>query len=146
MSKKIIKSMEFRSSKSKFYENKKETRGVRAKYTTKNFLNMFIIGMANILIVILFGFIISIGYQNKEVTTIEIQDKWVKNNSKSSDYLISTDKGVYKVSDLFFIGKFNSSDIYAQLEKGKTYKITSTGYRIQFLSLYKNINTLEEER
>jgi hypothetical protein len=35
--------------------------------------------------------------------------------------------------------KFNSSDIYNQLEKGKKYRIKVYGFRIPFLSWYKNI-------
>jgi hypothetical protein len=86
----------------------------------------------------------NIGYQNKESTTVTVQEKWIKNYSKNSTYLISTEKGVYEISDLMFIGKFNSSDLYARLQVGKTYEITSTGYRNHFFSMYKNINSIKE--
>ena len=50
-----------------------------------------------------------------------------------------------EISDLLFKGKFNSTDLYNQLEVGKTYKVKTTGKRIHFLSMYKNINEILEE-
>jgi len=46
---------------------------------------------------------------------------------------------------LFFKGKFNSTDLYNQLEPDKKYKIETTGNRIQFFSLYPNINKIENK-
>lgn len=86
---------------------------------------------------------ITLGYQNKQTTTCKIEDKWVKNYESDSKYLVKCGNEVYEVSDLFFIGKFNSSDIYSNLKKNKIYKITTTGYRFPFLSWYKNINSYE---
>ena len=86
-------------------------------------------------------------YTNKEITEITIKDKYVDVNNENGVFLIvSTDNYTYKVSDLFFKGKFNSTDIYNNLEIGKTYEIETTGYRIPFFSEYKNINkyTLKE--
>ena len=101
-------------------------------------------GCLVVIIVILFIiFTITLGYQNRQTTTCMVEDKWVKNYSSSSTYLVKCGNEVYEVSDLFFIGKFNSSDIYSNLKKNKTYKITTTGYRIPFLSWYKNINSYE---
>lgn len=96
-----------------------------------------------IIILILVGviFFITINYQNEETHQCTVEDKWVKRESKSSDvYLVQCDDEVYKVSDLLFKGKFNSSDIYAKLKVGKKYEIITTGYRINALSMYKNIN------
>ena len=92
-------------------------------------------------LLIIFG--VSMGYQNKQTTTCKVEDKWVKNYDDSK-YLVKCGNEVYEISDLFFIGKFNSSDIYASLKVNHEYKITSTGYRIPFLSWYKNINKVQE--
>lgn len=98
-----------------------------------------------IFILILFAiFSATLGYQNKQTTTCVVKDKWIKPNDDSSKYLISCDNEVYQITDLFFKGKFNSSDIYSRIKKGKKYKITTTGYRFPFLSWYKNINEYEE--
>lgn len=88
-----------------------------------------------------------LGYTNKETTEITIKDKYVDVNNENGVFLVvSTDNYTYKVSDLLFKGKFNSTDIYNNLEIGKTYEIETTGYRIPFFSEYKNINkyTLKE--
>lgn len=81
-------------------------------------------------------------YGNEQTIECTIDEKWIKRtSSKGSDkYLVSCDGKVYKITDLFFKGKFNSADIYAKLKEGKKYKITVTGYRIGFFSEYQNIN------
>lgn len=86
----------------------------------------------------------TIEYQNPQTITCEIKEKWVKRNGSNDLYLVKCDNTVYKVSDLLFKGKFNSSDIYAALETGKKYEIKTTGYRIKFLSNYQNINEYKE--
>lgn len=104
-----------------------------------------------LIVIIALPFIIfttTIEYQNKQTYYCEVKDKWIKqdNNSENSKdkYMIQCDDKVYEITDLFFKFKFNSSDIYAKLEKNKKYKITTTGYRIPFLSWYQNINEVEE--
>lgn len=87
---------------------------------------------------------ISLGYRNGKETVCVVKDKWVKPSSKSSKYLVQCDNEVYEITDLFFKGKFNSSDIYIKLKKGHKYKIKTTGYRNRFFSMYKNINEVKE--
>lgn len=103
-----------------------------------------------LLIVLLgFGFIfgtIAIGYTNNQVIEITIKDKYVKNGSKSGKYLIvDSNNNTYQVTDLLFKGKFNSTDIYNQLEIGKTYRVKISGKRIHIFSMYQNINKVIEE-
>lgn len=88
--------------------------------------------------------VINLDYRNEHITTCEVKDKWIKGTGNSQKYLISCGDDVYQITDLLFKGKFNSSDIYAKLEKGKTYQLTTTGYRIGFFSQYENINKIEE--
>ena len=83
-------------------------------------------------------------YINEQTVTCKVKDKWVKRYDEKDVYLISCDDEVYKIEDLLFFGKFDSSDMYASIDKGKTYKITTTGYRMPYLSEYKNINKIEE--
>ena len=57
---------------------------------------------------------------------------------------MATEEGeVYKITDLLFKGKFNSSDIYNELDIGKKYKVEITGVRIPIFSMYKNLNKVE---
>ena len=107
----------------------------------------FVIILAIILITFI-GFIfycITVEYQNEETIEITVKDKYIKRSGKTDLYLIASEEGeTYKISDLFFKSKFNSTDLYNQLEIGKKYKVEVTGIRNQFLSMYKNINKIEE--
>lgn len=104
--------------------------------------------IVGVLILGLLGFGIyfsTIEYQNEESVEITVKDKYLKKYSKDDLYLVVSEDGeTYKIEDLLFKGKFNSTDLYNQLDIGKTYKITTTGIRLQFLSMYKNINKIEE--
>jgi hypothetical protein len=85
-------------------------------------------------------------YLTSETEVVKIIKTERINNQKNTDsqYLIYTDKGVYKNVDQWRIWKFNSSDIYGKLEQGKVFKIKSYGFRITFFDIYPNINTIEE--
>ncbi|MGE7305799.1 hypothetical protein ACQKJG_18420 [Priestia megaterium] len=90
-----------------------------------------------------------VGMFNTNEYTLTVTDKEVKNSKEHSKYLIFTEDkdGHTKVlqnTDSTLKWKFNSSDIYAELDKGKTYKFNVYGFRIPFLSKYENIDTYEE--
>ena len=79
-------------------------------------------------------------YQTGEVTTITVSEKEVVHSKDNSTYLIYTEGGeVLENSDLLFYGKFNSSDFQAKLKEGETYEVKVFGWRIPFLSRYRNI-------
>lgn len=103
-----------------------------------------------IIIGLIIGFVYwnwKITYGNVQTVEITVKDKYLKRSgsSKSNDkYLVvDTDNNTYEITDLTFIGKWNSTDLYNQLEIGKEYKITTSGIRNQFLSMYPNINRIE---
>lgn len=56
-----------------------------------------------------------------------------------SKYLIYTDQGVFQDTDSWWYGKFNSSDVYNQLEAGTTHTCTVVGIRNGLMSWYENI-------
>lgn len=110
--------------------------------------------MSDYLVLLLYGLIIIltllfvlsctiIGYSNPEEFEIIVSDKYVKGES-GQYFIIDENKNAYTIQDLFFKGKFNSTDLYNQMEIGKKYRIETTGYRIHFLSEYKNINKIYE--
>ncbi len=103
-----------------------------------------LLGIVALSLLILISCTGCVGYMNEQTIECTVKDKWVKNYSSDSEYLVSCDDTVYKISDLLFKGKFNSSDIYAKLEIGKKYKIKVTGYRLPYFSEYQNINEIEE--
>lgn len=75
------------------------------------------------------------------VFTVEDKERIVNNTSEgtSSKYLIFTDKGVFENTDTLFYWKWDSSDLYGQIQEGKTYNAKVYGLRVGFFSLYKNI-------
>lgn len=51
---------------------------------------------------------------------------------------------VYKNEDVFIRGKWNSSDVQAELKEGNTYEVVLVGYRMPIFSSYENILTYKE--
>ena len=138
-------------------ENKNESFGELFKTMFKELPKMFIElwnmiprflrwGIASI---VALSFAINIYYySNKETITFTVKDKQIKmrgsGENKEDVYMIYTDKGVFENTDDIFLGKWNSSDIQNDLEIGKIYKADVYGWRIQFLSTYKNISNVED--
>lgn len=119
------------------------------KIKNQNKISNFIYIIAAALIAVVIIGLVTTSYQNQQNYTITITDKQVKNSKESSTYLIfaTTKDGeqkVFKDSDLLFIGKFNSSDLFGEMQTGKTYKVTTLGYRFQILSMYQNIIQADE--
>lgn len=54
--------------------------------------------------------------------------------------------GVYENTDSLLRMKFNSADVYGQLQNGKTYTCDTYGWRVPFFSIYPNIVKCEEKR
>lgn len=75
---------------------------------------------------------------------VTVTDKDIRNNSDDGKYLVYTvtedgEIEVFEITDSLFKFRFNSSDVYAGIEVGKTYKFTVGGSRIRLLSWYPNI-------
>lgn len=69
-------------------------------------------------------------------------------DKKNSKYLIYTETSqgdtlVLENTDNILRLKFDSSDLYAQIETGKTYKFTLIGARVGLLSWYENVIHLD---
>lgn len=87
-------------------------------------------------------------YNNTNTYTVTVADKETKKNSDSSKYLVFTklengEVKVFEITDALFAWRFNSSDIYAEMDIGETYEIRTIGFRIPFLSTYENIMEFE---
>lgn len=85
-----------------------------------------------------------IALTKREVVTDTIVKSERVSGGESGKYLIFGEREVYENTDVFVIGKFNSSDFYRDLRPGKTYRFTVIGRRIPFLSAYRNIIAFEE--
>ena len=107
------------------------------------------IGIIGIVLVVIFITVpICFSYYSVKTYTVTVTDKNVKNSEDSSKYLVftKTDNGtrVFSIEDSVLKWRFNSSDVYAEIEIGKTYDIEVIGWRIPFLSEYENIMKLSE--
>lgn len=112
-------------------------------------IGYILVSIVVILLIWFIGFcIFSIAeqYSNEQTREITVKDKYIKNNgNKSSDkYLVvDTNNNTYEITDLILKGKWDSTDIYNQLDINHKYLIKTTGNRIHWLSKYPNINEIQ---
>lgn len=78
-------------------------------------------------------------YFTDETVTVLVNEKITKRGVKEDKYLIFTDSEVFENTDSLLRWKFNSSDVYAALPNGKTCTLLVNGWRIPFLSMYRNV-------
>jgi hypothetical protein len=62
-----------------------------------------------------------------------------QNGSVSSKYLVFTDGEVFENTDSLLMFKFNSSDVQGEMQVGSLCELKVYGWRIPFLSMYRNI-------
>ena len=115
-------------------------------------VNSFVV-IVDILIFIIAFFLLVFVPVNKVIhvreVTITVTDKGIKNQGKSGKYLIygKDENGktmVVEITDSLLNFRFNSSDLYANIEVDKTYKCLIKGYRINIFSIYPNLYKIEE--
>lgn len=56
-----------------------------------------------------------------------------------SKFLVYTENEVFENTDALLFFKFNSADLQNNLKPGETYIVRVAGWRIRFLSKYRNI-------
>jgi hypothetical protein len=71
---------------------------------------------------------------SQKTSTITVSEKWIKESARYDDspqyYLVSdTNNNVYKVADESAVGAYDASNRYAKIKPGKTYQITTIGWR-----------------
>lgn len=65
-------------------------------------------------------------------------------NAKSIHRVYTDECGVMEAGDVWVRGVFDSSDVYASLEEGGTYEITTVGWRMPIFSAFPTIIDVEE--
>lgn len=87
-------------------------------------------------------------YSSSETVEITIKDKeritTGKGENLDSKFIIYTNNEVFKNTDELLFFKFNSADFQNNLEVGKTYTVKVVGWRVPFLSMYRNIVRYEK--
>lgn len=120
----------------------------RRKQRTKDICSLIIIVAVLAAVIGAIAFWTIAPHNSKHTYTVTVTDKQVKRSDDSDTYMVyaKLDDGtvrVFKNEDSFIEGKHNSSDMYAELEVGKKYKIKVYGWRSQFWSRYENIIGIE---
>lgn len=77
-----------------------------------------------------------------DTVTATITDKERVMTQEDSYYLIFTDNEVFRNSDNLLVLKFNSSDIQGAAKIGSTCQMSVYGFRVPFLSMYRNITDI----
>lgn len=87
-------------------------------------------------------------YRTTESTaTITVSKAERVTSGKSSYYLVWSQQGeVYTVADSWAYLQWDASDRYGKLEVGKTYNVKVAGWRWNFLSWYRNVLSVEEQK
>lgn len=102
-------------------------------------------------LILVIGIGFSIAYYNAEETvviTVTGKERIVEasgsgdTQSVSSKYLVFTASETFENTDMLWIGKFNSSDIQGRLVVDSTYTAVVYGWRVPFLSMYRNIGEI----
>ena len=86
--------------------------------------------------ILVFLVIITPFLEYKSVKTINItvknKERVVNQGGQGAKYLIFTKNEVFKDTDDIWFLKFNSSDVYNNLEKGHSYRVKVNWFRIPF--------------
>lgn len=88
------------------------------------------------------GFYKATATHRQETFTIDKSERIAE--SKGGRYLLYTDNGVYENTDSFWNGKFNSSDLYAQIQANHKYNCDVIGWRVPFFSWYPDVLSCKE--
>ena len=97
-----------------------------------------------ILIIAVVPAVIKVSNQQTYVVTVTEKGR-VSDKSKYLVYTFDENKEsrVFEVTDSLFKWRFDSADVYNRIEVGKTYKVTTGGFRVPILSMYPNIYEYE---
>ena len=106
-------------------------------------------GFIGLILIAIIGFgLYSASYHGTdEIITITVTDKERITESSgsgkdlqvTSKYLVFTENETFENTDNLIFGKFNSSDIQGKLKIGSTYKVKVAGWRLEYISSYRNI-------
>lgn len=108
----------------------------------KKLLGIYIIMSIFLLVITIVS--CTLEYVDEKQIEITVSDKYTKGD-EGRYFIVDNNDNAYIIKDLFFKGKFNSTDIYNKLKVGCTYKVKVSGIRIHFLSMYQNINEIIKE-
>lgn len=75
---------------------------------------------------------------------IKVDKTEAVNTAKTRTYMAFTEDGsVFQIADSWSFWHFAASDVYGQMKPGQTYRVKIAGWRVPFLSWYRNIISAE---
>lgn len=80
---------------------------------------------------------------SSDTVTVKVTDKERSNDKDGSRYMVFTDSEVFTNEDSWMALKFNSSDVQGKITIGQTCTFKVDGFRVPFMSWYRNIYALE---
>lgn len=80
-------------------------------------------------------------YEKNQTETVQITviGKESVANSGGHSQRVYAEDDTYTVGDAMFHGRFDSSRLYGRLKVGETYRCKAMGWRVPFLSAFKNL-------
>lgn len=88
---------------------------------------------------------IMLHYGDEQEITITVKEKYMaRGKSDIVQHVTATNGKIYTCDDRFWIGFWDSATVFSRLESGKTYKITTVGYRVPLFSTFRNIVSIAE--
>lgn len=109
-------------------------------FGSESFAGLVVSGVAVLVALCLIGMGVIRG--SAKHVTFTVQEKTVVATSSDNGHeyqIFSTDGQVFADKDSFSFFKFDSSNVYGQLQVGHTYDCLVTGWRIPILSVKNNI-------
>lgn len=107
-------------------------------------MKKLLIAAIAVLVLALVGFGVYGGLRTTEHSACEVTDKDRTSNSEGkSSMRVYTTCGTFEVADSVFVGRWDSADVYGDIEIGQTYDFTVRGFRIPIASTFPNIDTYE---
>ncbi|MFD5599889.1 hypothetical protein ACFWHR_07505 [Leucobacter sp. NPDC058333] len=96
--------------------------------------------LAIVLLILLAGSIgITKSLHRVEHTSCVVEEKDRAASEHGSDMRVYTSCGIFAVADSIWLLRWNSADVYQQIEVGKTYDLETSGWRVPLLSWFPNI-------
>lgn len=92
-----------------------------------------------LVIMLLLGLYVGFYTQSVSTTSIRVLRVESVSSADSHKYLIYSDGETFECTDSLIYGKSNSSDIYGQIQPNHRYRVKVVGWRLEFMSRYRNI-------
>ena len=101
-------------------------------------LVLFLLGLSVCYTVVVF-------YTTRFEKVITVKEKYIRYRRRSSSYnVVDVENNVYQMGNLWFLGDFNRSNDYAQMNTGGTYRVKGYGYRSGFFDKYQTIYDVQK--